>query len=187
MYWLVNRMSFFVLKVFFRFQVTGRENIPKEGPVIAVANHVSVLDPPALSVSINRQVYFMAKEELFKNPVLGWVFKKIGTFPVKRGVGDRGAIKRSMSILAHGNVLGMFPEGTRRGGDVQQGVVFMAIKTGAPILPVALFNTDRKKSKGPIKAIIGKPFTLPVGNMKPTKEERRDLAMRIMESIRELS
>lgn len=187
LYYLIKGTAYLLLKLFFRLQVEGKENIPPEGPVIAAANHVSILDPPALSGCIDRQIYYMAKEELFKNPLLGWVLRTIGTFPVKRGIGDREAIKKALSVLKEGNVLGMFPEGTRKSGEVQMGIVMMAYRTGAPILPIALFNTDRKKNSGPIRVIIGKPFYLDIGDKKPSQEERRELAERVMEAIKELS
>lgn len=186
LYWTVNRISYLFLRGLFRFQVEGTENIPAQGPVIAAANHVSFLDPPALSCSIHRQVFFMAKEELFKYPPCGWFFRTIGTFPVRRGFSDRRALKQALSILEEGNILGMFPEGTRRSGEIQMGIIYMALKTQAPILPVALFNTDRKNSQGPIRAVIGQPIRFEIGDRKPFKEERKEMAAKVMDAIREL-
>lgn len=186
LYCITRGLVYLFLKVLFRLQIEGKENIPQKGSFIATANHISALDPPVLSASIHRQVFFMAKEELFKNPFIGWYFKTIGTFPVRRGMGDRRAIKRALQILNNGDVLGIFPEGTRKSGEIQMGVVMMATRTGSPILPVALHNTDRKVSRGPIRVVIGKPFTLDTGTEKPSREERRAMAERVMASIREL-
>lgn len=186
LYWFTKGTVHLFLKIVFRIHIEGKENIPLNGSFIAAANHVSALDPPVLASSINRQVFFMAKEELFKNPFIGWYFKTIGTFPVRRGMSDRGAIKKALQILNDGNVLGIFPEGTRKSGEIQMGVVMMALKTNSPILPVALHNTDRRVSRGPIRVFIGKPFTLVAGDQKPSKEERKEMAERVMKSIRDL-
>lgn len=183
LYGMTRGLAYLLLKSIFRLQVEGRENIPTQGPLIVAANHVSILDPPVVSSALNRQVCFMAKSELFKNPVIGWYFRTMGTFPVRRGVGDRTAIKKALSILREGKVLGMFPEGTRRSGDVQMGVVMLALKTNTPILPVALFNTDRKASRGPVRVVIGKPFTLNTGETRPSRKEKQEMAQRVMESI----
>lgn len=186
LYWMVNRTVYLFLKTLFRLQVHGQENIPAEGPIIAAANHVSFLDPPALSCAMNRQVFFMAKQELFKYRPLAWFFQSIGTFPVRRGTGDRRALKQAITILEEGNILGMFPEGTRRSGNVQLGIVYMALKTSAPILPVALRNTDRRTSGGPIRVIIGQPITFETGGRKPSQEVRKEMAEKVMDAIQEL-
>ena len=99
---------------FYRMHVEGAEHIPDTGAVIVAPNHKSSFDPPIVGVAIkNRLVHYMAKAELFKNPVFGWVLRKMGAFPVKRGTVDRMAIKQAVRELKNGHVLGIFPEGTR--------------------------------------------------------------------------
>lgn len=92
----------------------GRENIPKEGAIIVAPNHKSNFDPPIVGVAFkDRIIHYMAKEELFKNPIFGYILRQFGTFPVKRGSIDRMAIRRAILELKEGNALGIFPEGTR--------------------------------------------------------------------------
>lgn len=157
------KLGYYIFSFFFKFimrwQVTGQENIPAEGPLIVMANHVSHLDPPAVGCALTRQVHFMAKKELFINPVVSWVFHKIGTFPVKRGKPDRSALKKALSILKEKCVLGIFPEGgTNRSGkllDARPGAVMIAHRSGAPVLPVGI------NYENGMRVSIGEPITLP--------------------------
>lgn len=149
-------------------EVKGGEHLPSEGPVICVANHASLFDPIVMGCSLKRQVVFMAKEELFRAPVLGRILRMLGVFPVKRGAGDRGAFRSALEVLNQRRVLGMFPEGTRyRDNEIhplQPGAAFLAMQTGACILPVLISGTYRIKflSFPKIKVAIGRPFTLTV-------------------------
>ncbi|HBT46422.1 MAG TPA: 1-acyl-sn-glycerol-3-phosphate acyltransferase [Peptococcaceae bacterium] len=163
------RFAKFVCFLFFRFicrwQVRGQELFPREGPAIVVANHRSLWDPVAVGVAVPRQVRFMAKEELFKIPGLGALLRALGAFPVKRGRSDRAALQASLEMLRQDQVIGMFPEGTRvRTGELGRfygGAALLALKTGAPLVPVALKNTDRVFRRGwfhPFHVIIGPPL-----------------------------
>ena len=98
-----------IFSLVFRWQVIGREHIPKEGPVILCANHISLWDPPLLGSGIERQVHFMAKEELFKIPLLSFLITKFGAVPLKRGAGDRAAIRTTLKLLEDGKIFGIFP------------------------------------------------------------------------------
>ncbi|MHB1459212.1 MAG: lysophospholipid acyltransferase family protein [Armatimonadota bacterium] len=121
-------------------------NIPKTGGVILAPNHISYADPPAVGTAMNRKVHFMAKEELFKPLIMGAIIKAVGSFPVKRGTADRKAIKQAMDLLKAGEVICLFPEGTRSlDGNLQEpelGIGLIALKSGAPIVPVAVIGTD---------------------------------------------
>jgi len=133
-------LSYF--KIFFRFRVKGRENIPTFGSVILVANHISNYDPLVVSCAINRDIHFMAKEELFTIPILKNLLRKIGAFPIKRGGIDRKAIKQAFHILKEEKVLGVFPEGTRNKtgklGKGMPGAALFAIRSDAVIIPIGI-------------------------------------------------
>lgn len=143
------RLIFYTL---FRTRVYGRENIPAEGAVILAANHASNIDPPLMASLIERPVSYMAKIELFENPIFGAAIRRCHAFPVKRGESDRGAIKAAVTVLKEGRVLGLFPEGTRsKTGELQKaeaGVALIAAMTGAPIVPVAILNSHRIFANG---------------------------------------
>jgi len=150
--------------------VRGAENIPREGPVIIASNHAAHMDPPYLSQIMDRQLHMMAKEELFKVPVLGRYIRALAAFPVKRGTADRAALREAVERLRQGHVLGIFPEGTRspdgRLGPAEKGFALLARQTGAPIVPVAIEGTNRILPKGAkwphrhhVRITIGTPFT----------------------------
>ena len=124
----------------------GMENIPKSGAAIIVANHISYLDPPAISAFLPRYAHFMAKAGLFKIPVLGLILKTSGVFPVKRGAPDRMAIRRAIDYLSNGEVVALFPEGRRVGpGEVAEGelgAALLAYKSKATVIPAAIIGTQ---------------------------------------------
>ena len=142
----------FIFYVIFRTRVYGRENIPAEGAVILAANHASNADPPLMASLIERPVSYMAKIELFENPIFGGIIRRCHAFPVKRGESDRGAIKTAVQVLKEKRILGLFPEGTRsKTGELKKpeaGVALIAAMTGAPIVPVAILNTHRIFANG---------------------------------------
>jgi len=160
----VFRLIFYIL---FRARVYGRENIPAEGAVILAANHASNIDPPLMASLIDRPVSYMAKIELFENPIFGAAIRRCHAFPVKRGESDRGAIKAAVTVLKEERVLGLFPEGTRsKTGELQKaeaGVALIAAMTGAPIVPVAILNTHRIFANGgllpQLRIMYGQPIS----------------------------
>lgn len=173
--------------VFFRLSVVGLENIPIKGAAIVAGNHVSLLDPPTLGVACRkRPVCFMAKSELFGNPLFAFVIKSLGAFPVKRGTSDRAAVKTALAILSEGRVLGMFPEGTRGKdgilGRAGPGAVALAGRSGAPVIPAALLGTEKIGFKNPfpkLKVIFGRPLFFPDKTSdKAVLQERADQLMR---------
>jgi glycerol-3-phosphate dehydrogenase (NAD(P)+) len=133
--------------VYLRMKRIGREHIPKEGPVILAANHRSFFDPFVIGTMTWRPVYYVAKKELFTyNRLLSWLLNALGAFPVDRGASDQDTIETARQILARGDILLMFPEGTRTRpgalGKPKRGVGRMALESGAPVVPIAIIGTD---------------------------------------------
>ena len=188
------------LKRIFRLQfrvmgwkIHGVENLPKEGPVIIVSNHVSIWDPVVAACSVPRDVSFMAKEELFANPLLGGIFRRLGAFPVKRGQGDTSAIRNSLKVLKEEKVLGLFPEGTRsKTGAMQKGfpgMILLMEKSQAPIVPVRVNGTQNLfvRGWGHLEVIVGKPIFPEQLKAPEGVENRREWAAdQIMKAIVEL-
>jgi 1-acyl-sn-glycerol-3-phosphate acyltransferase len=125
---------------------TGGENLPSEGPVIVAANHMTNYDVLPLQFALTRPLLYMGKEELFRNPVMDWLFRQLGAFPVYRGARDDWAMQHSIKLLERGNVLGIFPEGTRSKGKglkpAKTGAARLAQMVQCPIVPVALYGTQ---------------------------------------------
>ncbi|MGI6453847.1 MAG: lysophospholipid acyltransferase family protein [Syntrophomonadaceae bacterium] len=161
LYWTI-RSLFKVLLIFLGLKIEGLHKLPNKGPVIVAANHVSNWDPIVVAVALKRQIHFMAKAQLFDIPLLGAILTRVNAFPVRRGTADRAAIRRALEILGEGQVLGIFPEGTRnKTGDIkaQSGVAMIALKAGAPVLPVACVGTRHLIPCG-----WRKPFIIRVGD-----------------------
>ena len=129
------------------FNVEGLEYLPLDGPVIIAANHVTNFDVFPMQFSLPRPIFFMGKAELFRNPVMDYTLRNLGAFPVFRGEKDQWAVEHARSVLDHGAVLGMFPEGTRsksRGlGVAKTGTARLAIDKGCPIVPMLVMGSDR--------------------------------------------
>lgn len=178
-YKIVRAVLDFIFFVIFRLHVEGRENVPQTGAIIVAPNHKSDWDPPLIGVAFNtRIIHYMAKEELFKNPFLGWLIRQFGTFPVKRGTVDRTAIRQALRELKAGNPLGIFPEGTRirrEGlGRFHPGMASLALMTGTPVVPVAVIGSRwMPHKKGPLAVLIGKPVE--VKKQRPTDEKVAEL------------
>lgn len=155
----------FILKVFGRYQVFGRQNLPDSGPLIIVSNHISNWDPLMVGVAIPRRVSFIAKEELFGIPLVGSLLKAWGMVPIKRGRIDREALSKPLELLKDKKVIGIFIEGKRnlKNPDTmlkpQPGAAMLTLRSGAPIVPVAVINTNRiLRSFKRVKVFIGKPI-----------------------------
>ncbi|MFH1220912.1 MAG: lysophospholipid acyltransferase family protein [Candidatus Eisenbacteria bacterium] len=137
----------FIEKALFGFRVTGRDRIPRSGPVIIASNHISYCDPPVVGSAVPREVHFMAKEELFKNRAFGWLIRQYNAIPLRRAVGDVGAVRKAVELLGEGRVVLMFPEGTRSlSGKLlkpKPGVGLIACLAGAPIVPAYVRGTNR--------------------------------------------
>ncbi len=153
-----------------RLRVTGLEHVPETGPVILVSNHLNWTDIPMIGLRLKRLTHFMAKAELFQKPPIKWLVIGLGAFPVRRGEADRQAIKQADEVLKAGQVLVIFPEGTRsRSRKMKEGlagVALIALRSGAPIVPVGISGSDHFKLwhiwpfRTPITLTYGEPFTL---------------------------
>jgi 1-acyl-sn-glycerol-3-phosphate acyltransferase len=178
-----------------RKNVEGLENVPPKGAFILVSNHLSNSDPPVLTQTMPRRVVWMAKQELFDLPLVGWVFHVFGLIPVRRGEADLKALRRAQQVLRKGHVLGMFPEGTRsktaKMKEGEPGTAVIALRTSVPLLPVAIWGTENVKmprdalARTRINVRIGKPFLVSKGE-RLTKERTASATREIMVKIAEL-
>ena len=190
-YDIVKPIAMLLFKIFLRLEIHGVENIPKEGPMVLACNHISLLDPPVVGGSCPRKVHWMAKEELFV-PVLGTIFRWLGAFPVRRGGADRAALKHGIAILERGEVLSIFPEGTRsktgKLGKAAPGALMMAGKVRATIVPSCVIGTDIKR-QGKLwpKVIVrfGEPMYFPE-DVEVTRELLNELTEEMMNRIAKL-
>jgi 1-acyl-sn-glycerol-3-phosphate acyltransferase len=185
------------LPTFARIRSEGLANIPRRGPVILAMNHIHWLDIPVASVRVPRVTHYMAKIELFNTPILGWVLRTGGAFPVRRGEGDREALRTAERLLAQGEAVVIFPEGHRSDDgtliEAHPGVALIALRGNAPIVPVALSGTREVfKHKGflfwapQVTVRYGKPFTLGANDGKRSRESLAEATDRIMYAIAEL-
>ncbi|MCZ7627198.1 MAG: 1-acyl-sn-glycerol-3-phosphate acyltransferase [Candidatus Methylomirabilis sp.] len=141
-----------IAKVAFRLQIEGQEHIPRTGPGIVAANHVSYIDPIIIGIAVRRPVRFMAKKELFSSPLFGWLIRQLGAFPVNRDRTNLQAFKLAASSLAAGEIVAIFPEGTRGDGvklrPAKPGIGLIAARTGAPVIPTFHQGTGKVFPKG---------------------------------------
>lgn len=164
----------------YRIKVIGVENFPKEGGVLLCTNHIENIDPPVVGSTCPRPVHFMAKEELFKMPLLKSILPQVNAYPVKRGMSDREAFRNTLKILKAGKVVGMFPEGTRsKTGELGKGLAgagFFALKGGdAVVVPCAIIGPYKAFRR--LKVVYGKPLDL------TTYRENRTSAEAVTEVI----
>ena len=152
----------FLFHIVYRFEVHGMENIPKEGKAILCPNHIHMFDSISLVVKIKRMMYIMVKKELMSNFIGKWFFGHLGCFPVDRGTGDTKALETAEQHLNNGELLLMFPEGTRngllKGKKLKKGAAIIALETHSPIIPIGMKGTFIPFSK--VKINIGKPMDL---------------------------
>jgi len=180
-------------------KVKGTENIPKNGAMIIASNHISAFDPFVLAASINRKICFISKKEAFKSFLGRYLLTNLNAFPVDRENVDVLAFKRALKILQEGEVLGIFPEGTRSlDGELQElklGVIKIAMKTGVPVLPVGISGTHQICPRGKkfptlfkhkVIANYGAPQVFQKMQSKNKEYENESLNL-LGEKIRELS
>jgi 1-acyl-sn-glycerol-3-phosphate acyltransferase len=185
-----------VLRILARIDVRGLENTPPFGPLIIVINHTSFFDPLLVLGFLPRKITPLAKEELTKMPIISWLVSSFGVIPIKRGAIDRNAITESLKVLRAGDGLIVAPEGTRSPtGELQRGrsgVTLLAARTGATILPFAIWgvkpfwkNLFRLK-RTTAHVAIGKPFRITVEGHKVPREQIDEITDEIMYQLARL-
>ena len=176
LYWPARLLIKPAVLIYFRVRRLGREHVP-DGGVILASNHRSFLDPFVIGICIRRPIYFVAKRELFRNPLVGWFLNCMGAFPVRRGQSDEESVKTARQLLAQGEAVVVFPEGTRivsgSLGRPKRGVGRLALQSGAPVVPVAVTGSEHARDGWRIKPVrvhvrCGAPLTFPkVANPSP--------------------
>lgn len=177
---------FAYFKLIHRIKVIGAENVPKQGGVLLCGNHINNLDPPLVGAACPRNVHFMAKAELFRVPILKTLLPQIHAFPVKRGAGDRQALRAGLKVLEEGKVMGMFPEGHRSKtgnmGKAFTGAGFFALRSSAAVVPCAIVGSYRPFQG--VTVIFGKPIDF--SESRKRKASAKEATEKIMAAIRAL-
>jgi 1-acyl-sn-glycerol-3-phosphate acyltransferase len=169
-YWLLRAIVQPASHIYFRLSRIGREHIPAQGPFIIAANHRSFLDPFVIALMARRPIYFMTKKEAFINRPVAWILSSLGAYPIDRGASDTDAMATTKEILARGDGILIFPEGTRTRpgalGRPKRGIGRLALETGAPVVPVAVIGTEAVRNgwrfrPHKVRIRAGAPLTFP--------------------------
>ena len=176
--------------------LNGMKTIPKKGPLLIIANHLSVADPPLVSVSITRETVFMAKEELFSTRFTNYFIRSFGAFPVRRNTLDRKALKDADKVLKAGKVLVIFPESARsKTGGLEKafpGAAMIALRNRVPVLPIAVTGTEVIHGykwllhRPKVVLTVGKPFSLPPVKGRLSREKLEESMEIMMEHLAEI-
>ena len=196
-YSICNMAQRVPLKLLADWKVTGRENVPPGGPLLVVSNHMSNFDPTLLCVSLPRRVWFLAKDGLFKGPLAEWFLRSYGAFPLDRSGVDGRAFRWVLSQLGEDRAVTIFPEGTRsRVGSMRRakvGVVQLALKSQAPLLPVGITGTERLGTwarvfnpTGRLRVSIGTPFSIPPIEGRLSEEVLQSMTDMVMQRVANL-
>jgi 1-acyl-sn-glycerol-3-phosphate acyltransferase len=170
LYWTIRALFVPFFLIYFRMQRVGHEHLPRSGPLLLAANHRSFLDPFVIGTLVRRPVYYMAKRELFEKRLVAWLLNGLGAFPVDRGSGDADAMATARAILARGDCVVVFPEGTRvRPGPLgppRRGIGRLALETGVPVAPVAVIGTEDVRRgwrirPRKVRLRVGRPLRFP--------------------------
>jgi len=193
MYPIGNTIIHACTRLFARYEVEGIENVPHSGSLLVISNHLSNVDPSLLGISLPRDLHFLAKQELFRLPVIRNILRSYGAFPTYRSRRDIRAMKWALGLLESGNALVVFPEGTRNPqglGNFNSGAALLHLRSEAPILPVAITGTSHLISSariffptGVIKVRIGEPFTLNAKGFDTKRESLEEVTQEIIKAI----
>jgi 1-acyl-sn-glycerol-3-phosphate acyltransferase len=191
MYHLIGALTVGPIGRLFRFKSTGDEHLPREGGFVLSSNHMSNLDPWPLAIPLypDRQLRFMAKAELYKPP-LNWILNGAGAFPIRRGSGDEGALQRAVELARAGEVIAIFPEGTRRNKGrskrrprPRSGAARVALAADVPLVPAAIGGTESLMRLGPLRVAYGPPVDLDDLKDMDIRRASRIATERLMDSI----
>src|ERR671915_444763 len=196
MYHLIGTLTIGPVRRLFRFRSKGEEHLPRNGGFVLSANHMSNLDPWPLGIPLypDRQLRFMAKVEMYKPP-LKWILEPAGAFPVRRGMGDEEAMDRAIELAKAGEVVAIFPEGTRRNkGRIKKkhkarphaGAARVALTAGVPLVPAAIGGTERLMRLGPLRVAYGPPIELDDLKDLDVRRASKIATERLMEAIHSL-
>ena len=197
LYGILKPVAVALMRAWFGLRVRGAEHVPASGPALIVSNHQSILDPPIIGGAARRQIYFLAKAELFRIPVFGWLIRALHARPVRREGSDPRALRTAAQLLDEGKALLVFPEGTRsvngRLGEGKPGVGMLAVTSGAPVVPAYVSGTFEALPKGsswPRRSQVSVSFG-PALHFKPQsgadrKERYREAALEMMRGIAQL-
>jgi glycerol-3-phosphate dehydrogenase (NAD(P)+) len=170
LYWGLRALFVPTFLIYFRMRRIGRAHLPRQGPLLLASNHRSFLDPFVIGTLVRRPVYYMAKRELFEKRWQAWALNALGAFPVDRGAGDSDAMETARAILARGDCVVVFPEGTRTRpgplGEPKRGIGRLALETGVPVAPVAVFGSENARRGWRIRPCkvsvrVGPPMLFP--------------------------
>ena len=185
---IVAFFIFIYCKIVYRVKIVGKENVPKEGALLFCGNHRTYLDPPLITVTAGRKMSFMAKEELKNNLGIRFLCFAFDGIWLKRDSKDISALKSAMKILKNGGCIGIFPEGTRNGmekndGQLKNGASYMALKTGAKIVPIGIQGEAKPFTKNVI--IYGEPIDCSkyMSGKKADKESEEKVTQELKEQI----
>ena len=192
-YNILRPLGKLICRLLFKVKYVGIENIPQEGGMILASNHIYLVDPLFIAMGIKkRQLFFMAKKELWNNPIVAWAFTKVNGFPIARGSADAAAFRYAEKIPKNGLILGIFPEGTRSKdgqiGKPRRGVADIAFDAKCGVLPVSVYNCDNLKKHTRYTVRYGKfiPYEELGFSEEPTREEKMAVAEHIMDEIKKL-
>ncbi len=191
LYQALRYVAIALLNLLVRFRVRGLYNVPKQGAFIIAANHLSWTDIPFIPLYLRRKVVYMAKEEYF-NSRLAWLVRFLGAFPVKRGEGDRQALRAGEEQLKKGNILVIFPEGTRSRSrtmaKAHAGLGMIALRSGVPVVPVAISGSEKalKKFRPQVTVTYGEPMILKPAGKKVTREDIDSATEQVMRKIADM-
>lgn len=191
LYHALRYVAIVLLNIIVRLRVRGLYNVPKQGAFIIASNHLSWTDIPFIPLYLRRKMVYMAKEEYYTSK-LAWLVRFLGAFPVKRGEGDRQALRAAEEQLKKGNILGIFPEGTRSRSrtmaKAHAGMGMIALRSGVPIVPVAIWGSEKafKKFRPQVTISYGEPMLLKPRGKKITREDIDEATEQVMRKIAEM-
>jgi 1-acyl-sn-glycerol-3-phosphate acyltransferase len=182
---LIRGVVRLIFAIILDVHLVGRQNVPETGPLIIASNHLSWADVPLIPSFLKRRVVYMAKEETFDGK-MGWLVRFLGAFPVKRGEADRHSLRTAMEQLKSGHIVSIFPEGTRSKihtlGQAHAGLGMIALRSGAPVVPVAIYGSEKafKKFRPRITITFGEPLILAPKGKKITREDIDESTEQVM-------